>query len=144
VLKAVLDTQIVLRGAASASLTITARIYVAWDTGRFTLLSSEPILAEVETVLRRPEVLRKLRMRPVEAVALVELLRRRSALVSPTQQVARSRDPRDDKFLEAAIAGGADYLVSGDADLLSLREVERIPIVDAPTFWQVLIREPQP
>jgi uncharacterized protein len=46
-----------------------------------------------------------------------------------------------DKFLECAVAGRADYVVSGDADLLSLREVQGIPIVDAPTFWQALTRE---
>jgi predicted nucleic acid-binding protein len=45
-----------------------------------------------------------------------------------------SRDPKDDKFLEYAVAGGADYLVSGAEDLLVLGEVQGIPIVDVPTF----------
>jgi hypothetical protein len=49
-----------------------------------------------------------------------------------------SRDPTDDTFLECAVSGGADYAVSADADLLSLREVQGIPILDAPTFWQRL------
>jgi len=49
-----------------------------------------------------------------------------------------SRDPTDDKFLECAVAGGADYVVSADADLLNLREVRGIPILDAPTFWRRL------
>ena len=140
-LKAVLDTQVILRGAASATPSVTARIYAAWDAGRFTLLLSEPILTEVEDVLSRPEVLRKLRMTAIEAGAFIELLRRRSTLVTPTVAMARSRDPDDDKFLECAVAGGADYIVSGDADLLSLREVQGIAIVDAPTFWQAFARE---
>jgi predicted nucleic acid-binding protein len=42
------------------------------------------------------------------------------------------------KFLECAVAGSADYVVSADADLLTLREVQTIPIVDAPTFWEAL------
>jgi putative PIN family toxin of toxin-antitoxin system len=138
VLTVVLDTQIILRGASSATSSITAKIYAAWNAGRFTLLRSEPILAEVEDVLGRPEVLRKLRMTTIEAVALIELLRRQSTLVTPGVRITRSRDPDDDKFLECAAAGGADYIVSGDADLLSLREVEGIPIVDALTFWLVL------
>lgn len=91
----------------------------------------------------RPEVLRKLRMTPIEAAAVIELLRRQSTLVTPTVRITRSRDPDDDKFLECAAAGGADYLVSADADLLTLREVQGIPIVDASTFWQTLTREPQ-
>jgi predicted nucleic acid-binding protein len=59
VLTAVLDTQIILRGAASPVPSVTAKVYAAWDAGRFTMLLSEPILTEVEDVLGRPEVLRK-------------------------------------------------------------------------------------
>jgi len=47
VLKAVLDTQVILRGAASATPSVTSRIYAAWDAGRFTSLLSDPILTEV-------------------------------------------------------------------------------------------------
>ena len=137
-LKAVLDTQILLRGAASATPSVTSRIYTAWDAGRFILLLSEPILTEIEDVLSRPEVISKLRMTPIEAGALIELVRRRSTRVTPAVAITQSRDPDDNKFLDCAVAGSADYIVSGDADLLSLREVQGIPIVDAPTFWQAL------
>lgn len=54
-LKAVLDTQILLRGAASATPSVTSRIYTAWDAGRFILLLSEPILTEIEDVPSRPK-----------------------------------------------------------------------------------------
>jgi putative PIN family toxin of toxin-antitoxin system len=141
VLTAVLDTQIILRGASSATSSITARIHSAWTAGRFTLLLSEPILAEVEDVLVRPEVLRKLHMTPVEAAALIELLKRQSTLVTPSARITRSRDPDDDKFLECAAAGAADYIVSADADLLSLGEVNGILIIDALAFWRALMRE---
>ena len=137
-LKAVLDTQILLRGAASATPSVTSRIYTAWDAGRFILLLSEPILTEIEDVLSRPEVISKLRMTPIEAGALIELVRRRSTRVTPAVAITQSRDPDDNKFLDCAVAGSADYIVSGDADLLSLREVQGIPIVDAPTFWHAL------
>jgi len=59
-------------------------------------------------------------------------------LVQPNITIRMSRDPTDDKFLECAVSGGADYVVSADADLLSLREVRGIPILDAPTFWRRL------
>lgn len=87
-------------------------------------------------------MLRKLRMTPLEAGALFDLLRRRSVQVTPAVRIARSRDPDDDKFLECAVAAEADYVVSADADLLSLREVESIPIVDMPTFWRTLSAQP--
>jgi putative PIN family toxin of toxin-antitoxin system len=141
VLTAVLDTQIILRGAFSATSSITARIYAAWTAGRFTLLLSEPILTEVDDVLLRPEVMRKLRMTPVDAAAVIELLRRQSTLVTPSVRFTLSRDPDDDKFLKCAAAGRADYIVGADADLLSLAGVQSIPIVDAPTFWRTLLRD---
>jgi predicted nucleic acid-binding protein len=65
-------------------------------------------------------------------------LRRRARLVQPEVVLRLSRDPTDDKFLECAVAGGADCVVSADADLLSLREVHGIPVLDVPAFWQML------
>jgi len=78
-------------------------------------------------------------MTTIETVALIELLRRQGIYVTPTVPIAHSRDPDDDKFLECAVAGNADYVVSADTDLLSLREVQGIPVVDVPTFWQALV-----
>lgn len=58
-----------MRGAVARTESLTARIYEAWLDGRFTLLASEPILVEVDAVLRRPEVLRKLDVTVLEARA---------------------------------------------------------------------------
>jgi len=102
-LRVVLDTQLLLRGAVAKTESLTARIYDAWRDGRFVLVLSESILTEIETVLSRPEVLGKLRLSPLEARALVTLLRRQAVLVTPTISIRRSRDPADDKFLECAV-----------------------------------------
>jgi uncharacterized protein len=84
-------------------------------------------------------VLRKLDVTVLEARALVALLRRRALLVRPTVTIRRSRDPADDKFLECAVAGEAEVLVTADADLLTLGAIEGIPIVDIPAFWRRLV-----
>ncbi len=139
-LRVVLDTQVLLRGAVARTESLTSKIYDAWREGRFTLLLSEPIAAEIEEVLLRPEVLQKLHLNPLEALALVTLVRRRALFVSPVTPIRQSRDPSDDKFLECAVAGEADYIVSADADLLSLREIQRIPVLDVPTFWRKLVK----
>jgi putative PIN family toxin of toxin-antitoxin system len=89
-------------------------------------------------------VLEKLRLSPIEARALVGLLRRRGVFITPTTAIRRSRDPGDDKFLECAVAGGAHYLVSADADLLNLGEIRGVPILDAPAFWRTLTEETSP
>ena len=138
--RVVLDTQVFLRGALAKTQSLTARIYDAWRGGEFVLLVSEPILAEIEAVTARGEVLRKLRATPREARAVMLRLRRHAVPVRPENRIAISRDPSDDKFLECAVTGRADCLVSGDNDLLVLGSVEGIPIIDIATFWQQLER----
>ena len=124
-----------MRGAFARIESLTARIYRAWRSDRFTLLTSESIVAEVESVLSRSAVLEKLCTGPVAARALLLLLRRRAEFIQPTVTLRLSRDPGDDKFLECAVAGRADYIVSADADLLTLSAVQGIPILDVPDFW---------
>lgn len=138
----VLDTQVLLRGAFARTESVTARIYFAWRDGRLTLLVSGPILAEIDDVLRRAEVLQKFRVTPLEAHALFSLVRRRAVSLTPLIGIQRSRDPGDDKFLECAVAGAADYVVSADADLLILGRIDGIPILDPPTFWEQVVRQP--
>ena len=50
------------------------------------------------------------------------------------ERITACRDPKDDKFLELAVNGKADMIISGDADLLTLATFRRIAIVDAATF----------
>jgi uncharacterized protein len=57
-------------------------------------------------------------------------------LVTITARIAACRDPKDDKFLELAVNGHADLIVSGDADLLALNPFREIPIVTPATFVQ--------
>jgi predicted nucleic acid-binding protein len=51
-----------------------------------------------------------------------------------TERIAACRDATDDKFLELAVAGGADAIVSGDADLLALDPFRGIPILTPAKF----------
>lgn len=44
------------------------------------------------------------------------------------------RDPKDDMFLDCAVAGGAKYLISGDKDLLTLGSVAGVKIVTPAEF----------
>ena len=57
-------------------------------------------------------------------------------LVTITERIAACRDPSDDKFLELAVNGHADLIVSGDADLLALNPFRGVPIVPPATFVQ--------
>ena len=55
-------------------------------------------------------------------------------LVSITQRIIGCRDPKDDKFLELALNGHANVIVSGDADLLVLDGFQGIPIINPAAF----------
>lgn len=55
-------------------------------------------------------------------------------LVEVTEQIEKSRDPDDDKFLELAVEIEADCIVSGDKDLLVLESIRGIPILTADEF----------
>lgn len=61
----------------------------------------------------------------------VTILLRDGDVVTPRHLVHVCRDPNDDKFLDAARAGNADCLISGDVDLLDLHEFAGIPIITA-------------
>jgi putative PIN family toxin of toxin-antitoxin system len=58
----------------------------------------------------------------------------RAELVTIAERVTVCRDPKDDKFLELAINGRADAIISGDADLLTLDMFRGIPIITPSAF----------
>jgi hypothetical protein len=137
-IRAVLDANVIV----SAVLTTAgnpARILDAWRTERFALLVSSAILEEVARVLEYPRIARLHhwpRTKIREFVAELAYL----GIMAPgeiTLSVVRS-DPADNRYLECAVEGAADYLVSGDQDLLDLREHHGIRIVTPKTFLEVL------
>jgi uncharacterized protein len=95
------------------------------------LLKTTATEREVMEVLQRP------RIAPKIAPFFLENLRRVFAaaeLVTITERVAGCRDPDDDKFLELAVNGHADAIISGDADLLVLDTFRGIPIITPAAF----------
>jgi predicted nucleic acid-binding protein len=57
-----------------------------------------------------------------------------SELVYPDVDLSVSRDSDDDKFIECAVGAGAEYLVSGDDDLLDERAHRNIDILSPAEF----------
>lgn len=60
-------------------------------------------------------------------------------LVRITEPIRACRDPNDDKFLELAVSGDADYLITGDSDLLVLNPFRGVEIVTPRDFVQNVI-----
>jgi uncharacterized protein len=61
-------------------------------------------------------------------------------LVPIAERIAACRDPTDDKFLELAVNGRADLIVTGDGDLLALNPFRQIPIVTPAAFVHGVVR----
>ena len=67
---------------------------------------------------------------------LLEALADQSAVVEPTIPIEACRDPDDDKFLELAVEGDADLIISGDSDLLVLHPFRGIAILSPADFLE--------
>lgn len=108
---------------------------------RYTLITSQPLIVELLDVLARPEVNEKFRVFPnLDVPRLLDLIGE-AVLVELEDIPLVSRDPKDNKFLATAVAGGADYLVSEDRDLLDLVEYDGVRIVDTLTVLRLLAEE---
>jgi putative PIN family toxin of toxin-antitoxin system len=96
------------------------------------------ILYSVETLTELVDVMRRRKFSAYttseEVAAFVQWVITTGELVAVEHVAEVSRDPKDDKFLAVAVAGGADYLVSGDKDLLVLERVGSVPIVSPAAF----------
>jgi len=127
--RVVLDTGILVAALITAD-TPPDRIYQAWRKGRFVLVTSEWQLVELRRVSRYPK-LRPL-LKSAEVGAMVNGLRRQAMVLEGLPELDLSPDPDDNPVLAMAVAGRADYLVTGDKrDLLALKKVEKARIVTA-------------
>ena len=134
-MRVVIDTNIIVSGYLGGSL---EAIIVAWKSGKFTLVVSAAIVDEYLTVLKRP----KFKIARAELDDFSALLLDKAEFVIPLESIhAVSVDASDDKFLEAAIAGKASLIVSGDGHLLELETFRDIPIVSARKFIEQLKNE---
>lgn len=132
-MRAVIDTGVLVSSLIRRQGT-TGAVLAALRDGRFIVVYSVDILVEMIEVLGREPLRTKYHLEPDDLPALIHLIRLRGELVTPSRRVQACRDPKDDKFLDAALAGKADCLVSGDADLLALNPFESILILRPAEF----------
>lgn len=88
---------------------------------------SEPVMTELLDVLHRPGVARFLK--PELRSELLGQLVALGIPFEPAERVMDCRDPKDDKYLELALASQTDILVSSDGDLLVLHPWRGVPIL---------------
>lgn len=122
----VLDTNVVLSALLFPSGRLTW-LRDAWRSGAIVPLASGKTTTELIRVLHYP----RFGLAPGEQEDLLAdyLPHCESVIVSGTVAIPECRDPPDRPFLELALAGEADALVTGDKDLLALADAFAIPLV---------------
>ena len=140
-MKAVVDTNVIV-SAGLRSGTPPDAVVCAWIDAGFEAITSEQLLRELETVLKRPRLARRLAWSQSDTVTFIAGLRRRATIVEPTVSLSVvTQDPSDNRVLEAALAGEADYIVTGDQHLLELGDFEGVEIVTPARFAAVLAEQ---
>lgn len=92
---------------------------------RYQLLISRKTFEEYKAVINRFEQISRTKRKK-----LLGKIRAHSNWVSPKEKFAVIKDdPKDNKFLECAVAGKANFLISGDKHLLSLKEFQGVKII---------------
>ena len=127
------DANAVVSAALKAESVPEQAIRLARDRARIYL--SSPVLAEIEAVLNRRKFLKSISLE--RRFYMLGLLTGRGRFIIPSERVSARRDPGDDIYLELALAANADFLVSGDNDLLALDPWRGTRIVRPAEFVQL-------
>lgn len=126
--RVVLDTNIFISAVLGGRLGV---IIDEWKAGKFKLIVTDSIAREYLAVINRP----KFKIPQAEIIAVSDYLLQLGEFVTPTEEIhIIIADPTDDKFLEAALAGKVNFIVSGDNHLLELKSFRKIPIITAKEF----------
>ena len=125
-LRAVLDTNLLVSALVFESPAMTW-LRPAWQSGDFVPLASAETIAELERVLRYARF--RIPENGIPDLLADYLPWCERVTVTEQLEVPDCRDPGDRPFLELTLAAQADFLVTGDADLLVLAPQFVIPIV---------------
>ena len=143
-IRVVVDTNVLVSALITRKSSPPLQIYRAFTTQKFLLIISPSILAEVEEVINRENVVKYHKRIPSQRKAIIEQLVILSYITGESAippKIIIEKDPKDDKFLHTAAEGHADYIVTGDHHLLDLKEYYGIKIVTPDEFIAILEEE---
>ncbi len=126
----VIDTNVVVSALIFASSSSMKAFTLAKLRG--TILVSNDVLSELTNVLSRSKFDRYITSEIREDFLASLMLE--AEIVPITEKITACRDPKDNKFLELAISGYADYLITGDQDLLVLHPFRNLQIITVSNF----------
>jgi putative PIN family toxin of toxin-antitoxin system len=139
-MRAVVDTNILVRALIMPHGSV-GPVLLRLRRGDYSLLYAQSLLEELVDVLNRPRIREKYGLTDEDLETVVNLILVQGEAVTPVERITACRDPKDDKFLEVAVAGKANVIVSGDQDLLVLHPFSGIPILTPAAFLRMLDAE---
>ena len=129
-LRVVLDTNVIVSALLFSGK--ASQLVDKWKSGSIVLLATKDIVLEYLRVLAYPKF--ELTETEIEVLLNQEILPYIETIKTKGNFPPTSRDPDDDKFLACAVAAKADFVVSGDDDLLTLKRVGKCPIISLDEF----------
>ena len=142
--RAVLDANVLVSALVSPS-GVPAQVLKAWRDEQFHLVTSQAILSEIDRVLRYPKIRKRHGMSDTAIEEWIDDLAHLAILVPGKIAVTMiTEDPADDRYLECALEGEAESIVSGDQHLLKLKRYQHIVILTPRAFLQALKGQRKP
>jgi len=128
----VLDTNVFISGIFWKGS--SNKVLTDWRNGKFTLVTSLEAVSEIIKVLKDF----KIKLSDDMIKEWVDLIVRNSIIVEPKEKISIIKDDsKDNIFIETAVAGSVDYIVSQDNHLLKLREFRGIKIITPEEFLKL-------
>lgn len=134
-IEVVLDANALSSGAVGLRIpgNTPGQLIRVWQTGEFKLILSDHVFAEVERTLAKPYF--RARLSPARIAGFLQMLASEATFVPLTETVVGvATHPEDDLVLATAASAQADFLVTGDHDLLRLGSFRRTMIVSPHVF----------
>lgn len=134
--KVILDTNIWIHFLISKKLTAFDDLIAS---KKITLIFSIELIEEFVSVVKRPKFKKLFSQRDIER--LLEVFDQFAKLVTVTSKVELCRDQKDNFLLNLAIDSKADFLITGDSDLLVLEKVKKTKILTYQEFLSKIKKE---
>ena len=131
-MKAVLDTNIFISGIFWKGS--SNKVIINWREGKFRLVTSLEAVSEIIKVLKDF----KIKFSDDMIKEWIDSIIRNSIIVEPKESIKIVKDdPKDNIFIETAVAGNVDYIISQDIHLLKLKEFRGIKIITPEEFNKI-------
>jgi putative PIN family toxin of toxin-antitoxin system len=133
VIRAVVDTSVLIRYLIRPSAAIRELIEVHWLGDHVQMVTAPELVKELEDVLKRDTI--QALIHPQEERTLLDAICLKAEFLPPLGRVPPyTRDPKNDKFVACALAGDARYVVTVDKDVLALGTLSGVQVVTPEEF----------